>query len=319
LVEHTAHRQPAWLLDSSNDFEQRFRKSIRTGQCSAARPTPSSRLASQARGRACRPFGDHLDFSEKDFPVMTISVAEAKKICTPAELELVQMSTTRNIGSLDAKQLKAKIRRARTLRDKWRDQAAGQTRQTKVNQPEHLNRANARSEAKAQLFAETMARFESRLAKVDPAYRNEAAPAGTPAKPVRARGHRAERAAVKDVLDAKKSKLNEAAAAKTAARPAAAAAAGQAKAKVSKKTAAKKTVVKKAAPKRTVKAAAPATKSAAPAATRAGKTRGGAPKASDLGARAIAKENRLSAGGGPRIQGHVSAQNKRNQARRNKH
>lgn len=250
---------------------------------------------------------------------MTISVAEAKKICTPAELELVQMSTTRNIGSLDAKQLKAKIRRARTLRDKWRDQAAGQTRQTKVNQPEQLNRANARSESKAQLFAETLARFESRLAKVDPAYRNESAPAGTPAKEVRARGHRAERAAVRDELDAKQNKLNKSAApAKTAARPAAAAA--EAKPKVAKKKTATKAAAKKAAPKRTVKAAAPVAKSVAPpAAGRSGKTRGGSPKPGDLGARSIAKANRVAAGGGPRLKGHVSAQNKRSQARRDKH
>ncbi len=244
---------------------------------------------------------------------MTISVAEAKKICTPAELELVQMSTTRNIGSLDAKQLKAKIRRARTLRDKWRDQAAEQTRQTKVDQPEHLNRANARSEAKAQLFAETLARFESRLAKVDSSYRNEAAPAGTPTKEVRARGHRAERAAVRDVLDAKKSKLNKAAAAPPAA------AAKTATPKVAKKKTATKTAAKKAAPKRTVKAAAPVAKPVSPAAAKSGKTRTGTAKPSDLGARSIAKANRVSAGGGPRIKGHVSAQNKRSQARRDKH
>ncbi len=249
---------------------------------------------------------------------MTISVAEAKKICTPAELELVQMSTTRNIGSLDAKQLKAKIRRARTLRDKWRDQAADQTRQTKVDQPEHINRANARSEAKAQLFAETLARFESRLAKVDPSSRNETAAAGTPAKEARARGHRAERAAVRDVLDAKKSKLNKAAAAAPAAAPPAAAAKA-ATPKVANKKTATKTAAKKAAPKRTVKAAAPVAKPVSAAAAKSVKTRGGTAKPSDLGARSIAKANRVSAGGGPRIKGHISAQNKRSQARRDKH
>src|SRR5690606_29904846 len=43
---------------------------------------------------------------------VAISVAQARQICTQAELDLVLQSTTRQIGSLDSKQLRSAIRRA---------------------------------------------------------------------------------------------------------------------------------------------------------------------------------------------------------------
>jgi hypothetical protein len=80
---------------------------------------------------------------------VAISVARARQICTQSELALVLESTTRQIGQLDAKQLRASIRRSRTLRDKWRDLSHSQTRDTKATDPDKLGEANARSAEKA--------------------------------------------------------------------------------------------------------------------------------------------------------------------------
>jgi hypothetical protein len=142
---------------------------------------------------------------------VAISVAKARQICTQAELDLVLQSTTRQIGDLDAKQLKAAVRRARTMRDKWRDLASAQTRGTKAEDPANLDRANARSSEKATLFDEALQRFEKRLAKVDGADSGKGAAKKNPPKKVRAGGHRAEGAEVRDALNEKTEMLNSAA------------------------------------------------------------------------------------------------------------
>jgi hypothetical protein len=142
---------------------------------------------------------------------VAISVAQARQICTKAELDLVLQSTTRQIGDLDGKQLRASIRRARTLRDKWRDLANAQTRDTKVDDPGNLDRANARSGEKAELFDEALTRFEKRLAKVDSAV-NGASSGGTsknPPKKVRAVDHRASRSETRGALNEKTDALND--------------------------------------------------------------------------------------------------------------
>jgi len=273
---------------------------------------------------------------------VAISVARARQICTKAELALVLESTTRQIGQLDAKQLRAAVRRSRTLRDKWRDLAHSQTRDTKATDPDKLGEANARSAEKAELFDDALQRFEKRLTKVDKVSANGSASAKRPTKSARATDHRAERAEIRDVLSEKKEMLNspvrnsptKKAVTKKSASPAATAepvkkaAAAKAAAKKSpvKKSAIKKASVKKAATKK-----APPAKPVRPAANQNGVAAAalaagensasdvmtGADKKRNLGAKTEAKATAVRRSGAPRIQGHVSSQGRRNQAKRN--
>ena len=59
---------------------------------------------------------------------MAISMVRAKALCSNSELALVKSSTRQEIGRHSAARLRQKETRARKLRDKWRDQAAGQRR-----------------------------------------------------------------------------------------------------------------------------------------------------------------------------------------------
>lgn len=297
---------------------------------------------------------------------MAISVSQARQICTKAELDLVLQSTTRQIGDLDAKQLRASIRRARTLRDKWRELANAQTRDTKTEDPGNLGRANARSGEKAELFDEALTRFEKRLTKVDGAASGSAGgdASKTPPKKVRATGHRSTRAE----LNAKTEMLNATgstgqapgtATDKPAAKAPASAAGGSksasagaanadassdaasktaapkkaaTKSATAKKASAKKGPPKRSAPKRKAAAAVsakaptgtnPPTHGLAAAAMAAGRDAvaigdkpTGADKKRNLKAKTAAKATAVSRSGAPRIQGHISSQGRRNQAKR---
>jgi hypothetical protein len=251
---------------------------------------------------------------------VAISSARARQICTKAELDLVLQSTTTHIGNLDAKQLKAAIRRARTLRDKWRDLAHSQTRDTKATSPEQLGDANARSAEKGVLFDETLARFEKRLSKVD----TTATAASASAKPSAKVNHRADRASVRETLNAKTEMLNAAPAKKVATKKTAT------KKAVTKSPASKSVASKKAAPKKKGATKPPTRKTSAvsakgtaaaelaagrPAVTSAKPT--GADKKRNLKAKTTAKATAVARSGAPRIQGHVSSQGRRNQAKRN--
>lgn len=138
---------------------------------------------------------------------MTMTVAQAKAICTSVELQLVRLSMPREVVKLDARQLAAKLIRCREVRDKWRDLAKRQTRTTKVKTPQALGKANQRSADKARLFAETLARYESQWQAVrsdspkraSPKNPKIAKPASTP-KRHRSAGHRAARATVRAKL-----------------------------------------------------------------------------------------------------------------------
>lgn len=273
---------------------------------------------------------------------MAISVAQARLICTKAELEIVIPSTTKEIGALDAKQLQALIRRARTARDKWRDLKADQTRDTKVSDPARLETANARSAEKAQLFDEVLGRFEKRLSKLEPG-KSPAAPAAAKAtKTVRAASHRQTRSQVRGELIAKTETLNAkskpaatapavtkaapAAPATTAAPAVKKAAKPAAKSKpVSKKATSKKPPKRKAVPKPQLPPPAtsiPPAEGLAAASIAAGHPLAGqtpvtqGEKKRNLKATTAAKASRISRSGSPQILGHVAAQGRRNQAKR---
>jgi hypothetical protein len=172
--------------------------------------------------------------------IMAMTRAQAQKICTNPEMQLVLASLPDGIGKLTAVQLRSKISRARTLRDKNLDLFRRQSTSTKAvtrSKRGNTGAANANTERKAQLFDETLKRFEVRLAKL------ETAAAKTAAKP-----------AQKAV--ARKSPT-KAAVKKAPAKPAAP------KKSVAKKAAAKKAATKKVAAKKVV-AKKPAAKKAAP-------------------------------------------------------
>jgi hypothetical protein len=258
---------------------------------------------------------------------VAISAARARQICTKAELDLVLQSTTKHIGNLDAKQLKTAVRRSRTLRDKWRDLAHSQTRDTKATDPDKLGDANARSAEKATLFDEALSRFEKRLSKIDVAAA-KASPAKKPAPKV---NHRADRAAVRETLNAKTETLNAAPAGTTAKST-------SVKKKAATKTAGggstpstKTAVPKKKAPAKKAAAAKPAARKSKPVSAHglaAAKLAAGQPsttsdqvtgaeKKRNLKAKTKAKATAVARSGAPRIQGHVSSQGRRNQAKRN--
>lgn len=272
---------------------------------------------------------------------MAISVAQARQICTQSELDLVLQSTTRQIGSLDAKQLRSSIRRARTLRDKWRDRAASQTRDTKSQNPDKLGEANARSSDKAQLFEEALGRFEKRLSRVDGTTNGAAAASKTkPAKQARTSAHRATRASVRSTLSKQAGKSDAAAPASARAANAATAKAA-APGETAATAASKRTVAKKgSSTKVSAKRKGPPKRKAAPSSSTSAVPTATAPVAPGLAAAAMAagrdsatastagtkkrksptnaaaKTTAAKPGGGPRMSGNVAAQGRRSQAKR---
>ena len=63
-----------------------------------------------------------------------LTVADAKRMCTKAELGVVMGSRPDAIEKLSADQLKKNVASARRLRDKWRDLATEQRRETQQAQ-----------------------------------------------------------------------------------------------------------------------------------------------------------------------------------------
>jgi len=273
---------------------------------------------------------------------VAISVARARQICTKAELDLVLQSTTRQIGQLDAKQLRAAIRRSRTLRDKWRDLSHSQTRDTKATDPDKLGEANARSAEKAELFDDALQRFEKRLTKIDKLPATGSTSVKRPTKSARATDHRAERAVIRDVLSEKKEILNapvkksptQKVATKkttTAAESAKSVKKASPGSAVAPKTPVKKAAIKKTPVKKAVNKKTPPAKTVRPAAGQNGLAAAaiaagqanvsdsmtGAEKKRNLKAKTVAKATAVSRSGATRIQGHVSSQGRRNQAKRN--
>jgi hypothetical protein len=244
---------------------------------------------------------------------MVVSLARAKVLCNDNELSLLRASSRTEIGKLSAAQLKQKVSRARTLRDKWNDQARNQRRATQSTQRSRQTDANARSAEKAELFAQALTQFESQLAKL------EAKAAGAAPKKLapRARSatHRADRAEIRDAIKEKKLALTQ-----------------------KKKPAKPKTT--KPAPEpvavfpelhtaegeeqtsdgRGPAAAVPKKRKAHPhlTALQAARELQGlrVSKGQQLSARTAAKQSRLKARGIVRIQKNASANNKRRQAKR---
>lgn len=148
-------------------------------------------------------------------------------LLTSAERNLLESTTGSALTRASQQQVQAMTKRARALRDKWRDLAEKQSRSTK--RTKDRGAANARSREKHELFHGAVGRLEARLAEFNG--RAAAAKGATqraPGKAARTAKHRSARAAVRaELREATRTLAGKRAAAKPAAqrvKPAAAAA-----------------------------------------------------------------------------------------------
>jgi hypothetical protein len=101
---------------------------------------------------------------------MAYNRVQARALCSAAEYQLFEASLADHIKSFDAARLSQKIRRARTLRDKYRDLVRRQRLELRKRTGTKKGTgagANERTESKARLFAEALERFERRAADLE--------------------------------------------------------------------------------------------------------------------------------------------------------
>jgi hypothetical protein len=125
-------------------------------------------------------------------PPMSLSLKHARELCTQAELALVQASRPTSLRSLTERALRLKVRRARGLRDKFRDLAVRQARKAREEQrgtrrAARPARAPLRTKQKAALFEEVLRRFEARASELASPSRPRAPRAPVSARPRGAR------------------------------------------------------------------------------------------------------------------------------------
>jgi hypothetical protein len=273
-------------------------------------------------------------------PIMADTLmSKARELCTASELGLVAASRPTQLARLSQPELKRKIFRARTLRDKWRDLATRQRRGAQSRQAARVTDKNARSGEKHVLFAEVLARFEAQWEKVSSGAAGGGAGKGDaasrPPKQKRAKIHRRARAEVRAGMEeerARRAARSAPPARKVAAAPASAAgeAASDASAPAAKPR--KKKPARRPAKKASKTAAQAAAKSgkkvkasgkkakkkpSRPPATAEVESPLNTSRGKQLAAVTAAKRDRLKRSGvQSRIRGHVSARGKRSQSRR---
>jgi hypothetical protein len=222
---------------------------------------------------------------------MAYTRVQARKLLTATEFDLFEQTTGPALKTLTLARLRSKLGRARQLRDKFQDLYRRQTVALRGSARAGAAATNERTQAKAVIFAEVLARVQAQLDKV------EAAAAKAAAK----------KPAAKKAV-AKKAVAKKAVAKKPAAK-------APAKKTVSLTQAVKKAVAKKAP---AAKKAAPKSKKAAsgkaPAAT---KSLAATPKPRKQAA-AAARAPALKTPRNQAISAHVGARNQRAQARRDK-
>ena len=101
---------------------------------------------------------------------MTLDLKKAREVCTPAEIALVASARRAPLGSMTPRLVRAKLLRARALRDKFRDLAQQQAREMRGKAAPRRTRparGNERTVEKAELFAEVLRRFEERVAALE--------------------------------------------------------------------------------------------------------------------------------------------------------
>lgn len=101
---------------------------------------------------------------------MAYNRVQAQRLCNGTEFELFSLSLADAIAALTPAQLRSKLQRARTLRDKHTDLFRRQTASTRARTGTKRGGsgvANERSQQKAELFDQVLKRFEVRLAAVE--------------------------------------------------------------------------------------------------------------------------------------------------------
>jgi hypothetical protein len=210
---------------------------------------------------------------------MSINYARAKKLCSDAEMRLVDDARKKHVAKCSEAQLKQRIKRAKKLRDKWKDKSRDQRRQEQKKQGARGVSASGRSQSKADLFGQVLECFQQHLAN-----HSNAAGRG------KADGKKQSRA--KSSRDQTKAKRS-------------------AKQGSPKKTAPKK---KKSVPKKVVSKSLTSMKSISNPDSFAEKK---PEKKKQIKVQAVAKKARVKKSGlTSRIRGHVSARTRRSQGRR---
>ncbi|MGJ7525809.1 hypothetical protein [Variovorax sp. GB1P17] len=108
---------------------------------------------------------------------MAFTLTQARVLLTAAELAIFDQSRAGPVKELTAARLRAKVTRARALRDKYRDLYRRQTVATRGARAGKRSAAggdNERTQKKATVFAEVLERFEARLAQLDAAEARQA-------------------------------------------------------------------------------------------------------------------------------------------------
>lgn len=117
---------------------------------------------------------------------MAYTLTQARGLLTAAELSLFDQSRAAPIKDLSLARLRGKVTRARALRDKYRDLYRRQTVATRgaaARKRTAVGGDNKRTGRKAEVFAEVLERFETRLTLVEGRAERESGKAA-PAKKV---------------------------------------------------------------------------------------------------------------------------------------
>jgi hypothetical protein len=241
-------------------------------------------------------------------------LAQARAWCTAAELKLLESSQGPALETAGAADLRSRIVRVRTMRDKWRDLYTHQRRQVQAKQAARGNDRNRRSLEKSELFARALARLEAQLATVADAPTPPPA-ASTRAKPTKSKrtlGHRDARARTRAELKTKRAALStKPAVAPAPVAPAPPPAPATASAPPAPAASAAPPAAKKSA--RSTKRSAPQPKTKA---KKAAATLSPTPKTTKAAHHAVKRTRIKMSGKDTRFKGHVSARGKRAQARR---
>jgi hypothetical protein len=101
---------------------------------------------------------------------MAYTRAQVRKLLNAGEIEIFESSRAEAVKELNALRLIVKVKRARTLRDKYRDLLKRQrlaTRARTGSKAGNSGDANQRTREKAEVFTEILERLEKRLALVE--------------------------------------------------------------------------------------------------------------------------------------------------------
>jgi histone H1/5 len=240
---------------------------------------------------------------------MAVRLPTVRALCTEPELALVVASRKPELKLLKPAQVERLRERARKLVDKWTDLSRQQTR--KQNRKVGAVAEDTRSHQKAEIFAEALAAFDSRLAELQGGSKAKPKPKPAAKKPARTAAHRATRADVRSSLKDKKLALNESARKPAAAPPPAKQPEPPVAAEQAAPAEAAAPSGKPVLPPRSRKALRPAPPAKGPA------SRPQKNPADQLAAVTAAKQARVARSGvTTRMKGHVASRTRKAQARR---